>query len=120
DQLLLVFSDLDCGPCDALAPELAALERATRGKGLRLLLVGRGAAEANGHKKHEHGIEFPVVVQERWKLSKQFGIFTTPVAFLIGPTGRIESDVAIGREQILALAQSGLQEGKEADRVGVV
>ncbi len=104
-RLLLVFSDPHCGPCDELAPHLARLHEEHRGNGLSLLLVGRGEAEENRKKAEKFGFEFPVVLQDKWKLSKEYGIFATPVAFLISENGVIAKEVAVGKEAILALAR---------------
>jgi len=93
-QVLLVFSDPECGPCDALAPRLVALHRKHRGNGLAVVMVGRGDPTANKRKAHEHGFEFPVALQRRWEISKEYGIFATPVAFLIGENGLIQRGVA--------------------------
>ena len=83
-RVLLVFSDPHCGPCDELAPQLARLHQEHRDNNLAIIMVGRGDAEENRSKAERHGVEFPVVLQEQWKLSKEYGIFATPVAFLIG------------------------------------
>jgi peroxiredoxin len=104
-RVLLVFSDPHCGPCDELAPHLARLHEEHRGNGLSLLLVGRGEAEDNRKKAEKFGFEFPVVLQDKWKLSKEYGIFATPVAFLISENGVIAREVAVGKEAILALAR---------------
>jgi peroxiredoxin len=103
-RVLLVFSDPHCGPCDELAPQLARLHREHRDNNLAIIMVGRGDAEENQNKAERHGVEFPVVLQEQWKLSKEYGIFATPVAFLIGEDGLIKKTVARGVEEILALA----------------
>jgi peroxiredoxin len=103
-RVLLVFSDPHCGPCDELAPQLARLHREHRNNNLAMVMVGRGDAEENRRKAEGHGIEFPVVLQEQWKLSKEYGTFATPVAFLIGEDGLIKKTVARGVEEILALA----------------
>ena len=68
----------------------------------------RFGTEENRQKADEHAIQFPVVLQEKWNLSKQYGIFTTPVAFLIDENGVIAEDVAVGRDPIVALADRGL------------
>jgi peroxiredoxin len=107
-RVLLVFSDPGCGPCDALLPELAALDHETGDEGPALVMVTRGDIEENRHKTQEHGVEFPVVVQPGWKLSKDYGIFATPVAFLIDEAGVIERDVARGMDEILSLARNEL------------
>ncbi len=111
-RVLMVFTDPHCGPCDQLAPELVRLHREHRDNGLSLVMVGRGEAEENRHKAEEHGIEFPVVLQERWKLSRQYGIFATPVGFLIDEHGVIAKEVGKGTIEILALAHEGLALGK--------
>ena len=59
----------------------------------------------------QHGYQFPVVLQEKWKLSKDYGIFATPVAFLIGADGVIAKDVAVGRDAILAAVRDEAPQG---------
>ena len=48
------------------------------------------------------------MLQQGWRLSKQYGIFATPVAFLIDEEGVIERDVARGPTAILELAREAL------------
>ena len=103
-RVLLVFSDPQCGPCNELAPQLADLQRAHRNNGLALVMVGRGDREDNRRKAQEHNLPFPLVVQDQWKLSKEYGIFATPVAFLIDEKGIVERPVAKGKDEIIALA----------------
>jgi len=103
-RVLLVFSDPHCGPCDQLAPHLTRLHQEHCNNGLAVILVGRGSKEENRNKAEQFGFEFPVVLQDKWKLSKEYGIFATPVAFLIGESGVITRDVAVGKDAILALA----------------
>ena len=107
-NVLLVFSDPQCGPCEELTPHLVALHRKHRNNGMAVVMVGRGDAEQNKKKAMEHGVAFPVVLQERWKLSREYGIFATPVAFLIGKDGIIMRNVAKGPDQIMTLAHEGL------------
>jgi peroxiredoxin len=71
------------------------------------VVVSRGDLEANREKAKERGIEFPVVIQNGWRVSKQYGIFATPIAFLIDEDGVIAAKVAKGREEILQLAEAG-------------
>lgn len=102
--LLLTFSDPHCGPCDELAPHLARLHREHGDSHLAFIMVGRGDKDENRDKAEKFGIEFPVVLQDKWKLSKEYGIFATPVAFLIAEDGVIAKEVAVGKDAILALA----------------
>jgi peroxiredoxin len=105
-RVLLVFSDPGCGPCDAVAAELSRFHREHGRNGLDVLMVSRGALEENRRKAAEHGIEFPVAVQPGWRLSKEYGIFETPVAFLIDEHGLIAHDVARGGPEIIRLARA--------------
>ena len=112
-QVLLVFSDPHCRPCDELAPHLVRLHRNHAHNGLALILVGRGEREENRRKAEQHGFQFPIVLQEKWKLSKEYGIFETPVAFLIREDGVIAKEVAVGTDAILALARNGVGQSEE-------
>ena len=103
-RVLLVFSDPECGPCNEFAAQLVQLHRRHTGNGLAVLMIGRGDPAENRRKAIEHGFEFPVALQRRWETSKEYGIFATPVAFLIGDDGVIERGVATGADEILALA----------------
>jgi peroxiredoxin len=103
-KVLLVFTDPHCKPCDNLAPHLARVHREHQGNGLQLVMVGRGDAEENRRKAKDHGLDFPVVLQKNWEVSKQYGIFATPVGFLISEQGVIEREVATGPQAILRLA----------------
>jgi peroxiredoxin len=111
-RVLLVNWSPHCGFCDQLAPDLVRLHREHSENGLALIMVGRGEPEENRRKAEQHGFEFPVVLQDRWKLSRQYGIFATPAGFLINEEGVIAKDVGKGSGEILALAQEGLNARK--------
>jgi peroxiredoxin len=106
--VLLIFTDPHCGPCEELAPHLARLQHRCRDGDLQLIMVARGDVDENRRKADAHGFEFPVVIQDRWKLSREYGIFAVPVAFLIGEDGVIAKNVARGVDEILALVPQGL------------
>lgn len=98
---LLVFSDARCGPCDQLAPRL---EQARRERPeLQILMVSRGDADATRRKVAQFGLTFPVGLQRQWEISKLYGMFATPIAYLIDAEGIIAADVAVGVEPILGL-----------------
>jgi peroxiredoxin len=113
-RVLLVFSDPNCGPCEQLTAKLAELHEEHRDNNLQILIVGRGDAEDNRRKAEAHKLRFPVVLQRRWELSRQYGIFATPVAFLVDEKGVIAKDVAKGVDEIMALAPKRLAAGSEA------
>jgi len=100
-RVLLVFSDPDCAPCNLLAPKLEQLAKTT--PGIDVVMVSRGDEDRNRRKVAEFGLSFPVVLQDQWKLSREYAKFGTPIAYLIDEGGRIATDVAVGMDAILAL-----------------
>ena len=58
-QVLLIFTNPSCGPCDKLAPHLVELHRRRGDDGLSLIMVGRGETEENRRKAEFHGYELP-------------------------------------------------------------
>jgi peroxiredoxin len=100
-KVLLVFSDPQCGPCDALMPEL---EKAYRQSGeMQVLMVSRGDVADNHKKVRQHKLTFPIALQKKWEISKRYAMFATPIGYLIDEQGITASEVAIGAEAILAL-----------------
>jgi len=102
-RVLLMFMDSSCRPCDELAPELVALHEEHRLNGREIVLISRGDLEANCAKAEEHGFSFPVLLQNGWRVSKDYGMFATPVAYLIDEAGVIERDVAVGLDGVREL-----------------
>ena len=99
--VLLVFSSPHCGPCNALAPRLEELHR--QESELELVMISQGEPEENRIKVKEHGLTFSVVVQKQWEVSREYGMFATPMAYLIDPAGVIIADVAVGGDAIESL-----------------
>jgi peroxiredoxin len=97
-RVLLVFSDPDCGPCAELAPALEEFHRG--GSGVQVLMISRRDVEANREKAAELGLTFPVVLQRQWEISLLYGMFATPIAYLIDEQGVLAADVAVGVEPI--------------------
>jgi peroxiredoxin len=102
-RVLLVFSDPECGPCEELAPRLQRLHRER--PDLHVLVVSRRDADATRAKASALGLSFPIVLQKHWEISLQYGMFATPIGYLIDEQGIIVRDVAVGVEPILALAE---------------
>jgi peroxiredoxin len=107
-RVLLVFTDPHCEPCDAVAPDLARLGREGT---LSVLVVGRGDPQENRRKAEQFEFAFPLVLQKGWEVSRAYGIFATPVGYLIDEQGVIVRDVAMGREAIVGLAEMGSAAG---------
>ena len=101
-RVLLVFSDPNCGPCDELAPLLQELHE--QRPDLAVLVISRRDAEATRAKANALGLSYPLVMQQQWEISKQYGMFATPIGYLIDEQGIVAKDVAVGVEPIMALA----------------
>jgi peroxiredoxin len=100
--VLLVFSDVDCGPCEYLSPPLVELAE-KKARKLQVLMITRGDEEENRQKAEAFGYTFPVLRQKSWEISKLYGMFATPIGYLIDKDGIIEKEVAVGPEPILEL-----------------
>ena len=112
-RVVLLFSDPECGPCDSLMPDL--MRFAGKHPEVSVLMVGRGDITANESKVERHRVTFPVVVQPHWSISRLYGIFATPVGYLIDEGGTIAAPVAVGAEAIRALLDTiTLAETREA------
>jgi len=114
-RVLLVFSDPHCGPCNHLAPQLEQFHRVRRD--IEVVMISRAESKENRAKVKEHKLTLPVLLQTRWEISRLYGIFATPVAYLIGEAGVIVRDVAVGVEPILAMmteANESFHESREA------
>jgi peroxiredoxin len=100
-KVLLLFSDPTCAPCNALLPDVQ--RRYAAGSEVDVVMVSRGDHAANASKIAELRVTFPVVLQRQWEISKLYGMFATPIAFLVDEHGTIAAPVAIGAQRILAL-----------------
>jgi peroxiredoxin len=112
-RLLLIFSDPDCGPCAELSPEL---EQFHRGSGIPVLMISRRDAESNRRKVAELGLTFPIVLQRHWEISMLYGMFATPIAYLIDELGVLATDVTAGVQPIRDLMATTAKQ----DRGGTV
>jgi peroxiredoxin len=100
-RVVLVFSDPECEPCDALAPLLQNAHRLA--PELPIVMIGRGDPAANRAKATEYGLTFPIVLQRHWEVSQEYGLLAAPVAYLIDEWGALAEAAAIGRDQIVDL-----------------
>jgi peroxiredoxin len=104
-KVIVVFSDPECGPCNALMPRLGQLVRESPVGSLDIVVVSRGEVDNNRSKIDERAVPFPVVIQPGWQVSREFGIFSTPVAFLVDEHGVVAEEVARGGDEVLQLAR---------------
>jgi len=100
-RVMLLFTDPNCGPCNAMLPDVGRWQQEHAHK-LTLALVSRGEVEENKTKAQEHGLS-NVLLQKDWEVSESYEVRGTPSAVLIGTDGKIASPVAGGVEGIRGL-----------------
>ena len=99
--VLLLFTDPNCGPCNALLPEIGRWQQEHAEK-LVVSPVSRGGAGENRAKNAEHGVA-NVALQEDWEVARAYQVAGTPSAVIIQPDGRVGSPVVGGSEAIRSL-----------------
>jgi len=91
--VLLAFYKASCPVCQFTFP---FLERISKGAGLRVFGVSQDDAKTAGRFAKEHGVTFPMLVDESsggYAASNAFGITSVPSLFLIDPGGTIAVSV---------------------------
>jgi methylamine dehydrogenase accessory protein MauD len=103
-RVFLVFTQSGCRPCHAVLPELEKLQ--AKGE-VRIIVVNNGDLESTRDWTKRRSLSFPVLVQERYELSKRYEAFATPFAFLIDERGLIASKGIINNRQHIEFVLSG-------------
>lgn len=98
---LIVFSDPECAPCNALLPVL--IEASAHAPDVQILFVSRGSLEANKKKFLDLPDKVVVVVQQNWEISRRYATFGTPVAYFIDEEGVIRGKIAEGPGAVVKL-----------------
>ena len=114
-KVLLVFTQSGCGPCHEMAPEFNRLH--DKGEH-QVVVVNNGESEETREWADEVHARFPVLIQEKFSLSKRYEIFATPFAFVIDEQGVIASNGIVGSAQYLGyvLAGAGRRAQKTHDK----
>jgi methylamine dehydrogenase accessory protein MauD len=114
-KVLLVFTQSGCRPCHRIMPDLNRLQAAGE---VQVLVVNNGELEPTRTWAAQARARFPVAVQERHSLSRQYEVFATPFAFLIDEGGAIASKGVINnRNHIGYILEAALAEQNgHADR----
>jgi peroxiredoxin len=103
-RVLVVFSDPIHPPCGELAERLERLHRTESVP--KIVVVSRGDPESNRAWAAEHGLTLTIGLQERWDVSREYGLLAVPVAYLVDERGTVAAPVAIGADEIVELAES--------------
>jgi peroxiredoxin/uncharacterized membrane protein YphA (DoxX/SURF4 family) len=101
EPILFLFVSPDCGPCNALFPEIRDWKRDHSDK-FRIVLVSSGSIPANIEK---FGEEFNVLLQEKRELAEQVKARWTPTAIYVNADGKIASHPAAGDSAIRELVE---------------
>jgi peroxiredoxin/uncharacterized membrane protein YphA (DoxX/SURF4 family) len=109
--ILFLFVSPDCGPCNALFPEVQEWAKDLSEK-FKIVLVSSGSIPANIEK---FGDEFGVLLQEKRELAEQVKARWTPTAIYVNAEGKIASHPAAGDTAIRELIEKLRSEdlGKE-------
>ena len=102
--VLLVFVQAGCGPCHAIVPDLNKLARKNE---LQVVVINNAEPDIAREWAEDVKAEFPVLVQEKWRVSKSFEVYATPFAFLIDAGGVVRSGGIAGSQQHLGYVLSG-------------
>jgi protein-disulfide isomerase len=113
--VLLVFSDAHCGPCAALAPDVAGWQR-EHAETLTIAVIERGR-ELSGPAADPYG-RADVLLQEDDAVARAYGANGTPSAVLVGAQGTVASPLVGGPVGIEGLLESigGVPAGPAAVR----
>ncbi|HLI51169.1 MAG TPA: MauE/DoxX family redox-associated membrane protein [Thermomicrobiaceae bacterium] len=114
-QLLLVFVHPDCGPCQALLPELGRWQREDLGR-LNLVVIGEGSVADNLGPARAAGLT-SVFLQDKREVAEAYRIAGTPAAVLVDTNGLIASLPALGAEAIRALQLPAMPAPSSPSRV---
>lgn len=107
--VLLLFTNPNCGPCEALMPEVRRWQR-EHSATLTIALVSEGSAKDNRAWGTQHGIA-PILLQHKREAAEAYKAYGTPGAVLIGTDRSIGSALAMGAEAIRALVSQVVSSG---------
>jgi peroxiredoxin len=110
-SVLLIFWSPSCGFCQKMAPEVAQLPVDGTDDTPVPLLITTSEPEENRQMAEEFGIRCPLLLDDMMKVSSMYKSGGTPTGYLINAQGLIASELAIGAQALLALAQAPSSKG---------
>lgn len=88
--VLMNFWATWCPPCKEEMPVLERLYRENRGRGLVVLGIDQGESAATaGTFAREHGITFPILLDEDQKYASSYVSIGLPTTVIVGRDGRV-------------------------------
>src|SRR5262245_34547763 len=113
-DLLLVFFNPKCGFCTKMAAELAGLPIEGGADRPVPVVVTTGDLEENRKLVEQHGIRCLVLLQKEMEVAGQYRAQGTPMGYWIDKAGKIASELTVGGEALLKLAEGPAPKPKEA------
>jgi peroxiredoxin len=107
-DVLLIFFNPKCGFCAKMADDLAALPKNGAKDRAVPVVVTTGDADENRKFIEQHGIRCVVLLQNAMEVAATFRAQGTPMGYRIDSQGRIASDLTVGAEPLLQLADLAL------------
>ncbi|MGH2604641.1 MAG: redoxin domain-containing protein, partial [Dehalococcoidia bacterium] len=107
NPILLVFTDPNCRPCNALLPDIGKWQRDFRDK-LTVALISRGTPEDYLAKSAEHGLT-NVLLQTDNEVADAYQSGGTPSGLLVRADGMIGSGLAPGGDAIRKLVTQAVE-----------
>lgn len=105
-KTLVLFWNPGCGFCNRMLDDLKQWEAKPPKGAPKLLVVSTGSVDDN----RAMGLRSPVLLDQGFSVGSSFGASGTPSAVLVDAKGNIASDVAVGAQAVLALAQGDKSE----------
>jgi peroxiredoxin len=106
--VLLLFTNPNCGPCDAFMPAVARWQDQYEGR-ITIAIISQGSLEENRQKAATYRLE-SVLVQRDREIMQLYEAKATPSAVLIGADGKIGSPIRSGADEITRLVGETLNE----------
>jgi peroxiredoxin len=113
-QVLLVNWSPHCGFCGQIASILARLQDEFYKHDVTLVLAAFGDATANRTLADEHGLTCVILLQQEAQPLEAFHGLGTPVAYLLDEEGRVAKPLAVGADQVPALARDAVGAASES------
>jgi peroxiredoxin/uncharacterized membrane protein YphA (DoxX/SURF4 family) len=102
--VLLLFTDVACGPCRRLLPQTAGWQY-QHSQSLTLAVISSGSPEAIRGMASEFGLS-RVLVQDGHRVLEAYRCPGTPSAVTVDVDGRIATAIAVGGDSVRALVES--------------
>lgn len=100
DRTLLLFWNPACGYCQQMLDDLKAWELRASVTSPQLLVISTGSAASN----EEQGFRSRVLLDPDFTVANMFGAGGTPAAVLLDQQSMVVSEVAVGKQAVMALA----------------